>query len=613
MKKILAKALALALALSVFAGCSGGNSSSSTGSEPGTSGAASGGESSTSGAASGGESSTGGEDSNGEKKIFYGSSVNAAANIGPHDASSTSDSELTDLTVASFYRYVATEDRQSAVLTTNLAADLPKQIDDYTWQIAIDERACWETGEPITADTFIQSWKYGLDPIMLHSPCANLAQGTINIKNAQDYYTQGDTNAVAWEDVGIKKIDDLTVEITTEQRYNQQEVMRFFVSRVTAPVHLETYEKNMNDTKTATLYGTEKEYFVSNGPFILTTWNKGNERVFEKNPNYLHADEIKLDGIVYKIVQDDGTLLQMFESGQIDSLELTTDGYKKYEEDPRVVAYGTRSTRQIEFNVSNTEKPILGNKKFRQAIYYAIDRETMAELGSQRPAPFYITDFCVAYGDGTKFRDLPESQSYVPANNGYDPEKAKQLFDEACAEVGQTDKLTLTLNYFEAREDVKMMSEFLQKSLPEVFGADKFELKLQGLTGTIIFDTMRNCHEDNNAYELSWSSWSWGSADFEPARIFEPFQSTYTRRLANYGNTQMDELYTAARSEEIRLDEKKSVEKAQQMEALLIDEVLVAPVFQIVEKMIFSDRVITPVDKLVSGLGWGVAYYDIEM
>lgn len=582
MKKILAKVLALALTLGALAGCSGNSGSTgSTGSE--------------------------------EKKIFYGSSVNSAASASPHDASSTSDSEITDLTVASLYRYVASEDRQGAVLTTNLAADLPVQIDEYTWQIAIDERACWETGEPITADTFIQSWKYGLDPIMLHSPCANLAQGTINIKNAQDYYTQGDSNTVAWEDVGVRKVDDLTVEIITEQRYNQQEVMRFFVGRVTAPVHLETYEKNMNETKTATLYGSEKEYFVGNGPFILTSWNKGNERVFEKNPLYLHADEIKLDGIVYKIVQDDGTLLQMFESGQIDCLELTTDGYKKYEEDPRVVAYGTRSTRQIEFNISNTEKPILNNKKFRQAVYYAIDRETMAALGSHNPAPFFLTDFCVAYTDGTKFRDLPESQAYVPANNGYDPTKAKELFDEACAEVGQTDKLTLTLNYFEAREDVKMMSEFLQKSLPKIFGEDKFELKLQGLTGTIIFEVMRNCHNDPNAYELSWSSWSWGSADFEPARIFEPFQSTYTRRFSNYGNTQMDTLYQQARSEEIRLDEKKSSKLAQEMEQILIGEVLVAPVFQIVEKMIFSDRVITPVDKLVSGLGWGVAYYDIEV
>ncbi len=601
LKRTLAKALALALTLGVLAGCSGNNPSSSAAGGSEGSGASQG------GSASGGEASSGGE------KIFYGSSVNAAANISPHDASSTSDSELTDLVVASLYRYVATEDRQGAALTTNLAADLPAQIDDYTWQIKIDERACWETGEPITADTFIQSWKYGLDPIMLHSPCANLAQGTINIKNAQAYYTQGDSNSVAWEDVGVKAVDELTLQIETEQRYNQQEVMRFFVGRVTAPVYLEMYEKHMNETKTATLYGSEKEYFVSNGPFILTSWNKGNERVFEKNPNYLHAEDIKLDGIVYKIVQDDGTLLQMFESGQIDRLELTTDGYKKYEEDPRVVAYGTRSVRQIEFNTSNTEKPILANKKFRQAFYYAIDRETMASLGSHNPAPFYITDFCVAYADGTKFRDLPESQAYVPANNGFDPDKAKQLFDEACAEVGQTDKLVLTLNYFEAREDVKMMSEFLQKSLPEVFGQDKFELKLQGLTGTIIFDVMRNCQTDNNAYELSWSSWSWGSADFEPARIFEPFQSTYTRRLSNYNNTQIDTLFQEARSEAVRLDEKESVKHAQQMEEILIDEVLVAPVFQIVEKMIFSDRVITPVDKLVSGLGWGVPYFDIEL
>lgn len=601
LKRTLAKALALALTLGVLAGCSGNNPSSSAAGGSEGSGASQG------GSASGGETSSGGE------KIFYGSSVNAAANISPHDASSTSDSELTDLVVASLYRYVATEDRQGAALTTNLAADLPTQIDDYTWQIKIDERACWETGEPITADTFIQSWKYGLDPIMLHSPCANLAQGTINIKNAQDYYTQGDSNSVAWEDVGLKVIDDKTFEVVTEQRYTQNEVMRFFSGRVTAPVRLDMYESMMNETKTSTLYGTEADKFISNGPFILTGWTKGNERTFEKNPNYLHADDINLDKIVVKIVNDNGTLLQMFESGQLDRLELTTEGYKKYEEDPRVVSYSNRVVRQIEINRSSTEKPILGSKKFRQALFYAIDRETLAKMTDHSPAPYYVSTFSVAYDTGKKFRDLPETQAYTPANNGYDAEKAKQLFDEACAEVGQTGKLELTLNYYDSRDDVKMMSEYLQKSLPEIFGADKFELKLQALPSASLFETMRNCHNDDNAYELSWASWSWGSGDEEPGRIFEPYQSTYSRRLSNYGNEKLDTLYQALRSEEVRLDTAKCIEMAQEMEQLAIDEVFVVPVFQVVNKIIFSDRVITPVDTEVPGLEWGLAYFDLDL
>lgn len=580
MKRTLTRFLALALSLSILAGCSSG--------------------------------SGGGNSSNDEKKIYYDSSTTAAANINPHEATSTYDSEITRYTVAAAYRYVPSDDRQSAVIVPNLAADLPKQIDDYTWQITLDERACWQDGTPITAEDMVQSMKYGLDPLMMHQPCANLAQGTINIKNAQEYYMQGTDNNVSWDDVGLKTIDKLTFQVTTEQKYTQNEVMRFFTGRVTAPVKLDMYEALMNDSKTSTLYGTEADKFVSNGPFILTGWTKGNERTFEKNPNYLHADDIKLDEIVVKIINDNGTLLQMFESGQLDRLELTTEGYKKYEEDPRVVSYGNRVVRQIEINRSSTEKPILGNQKFRQALYYAIDRQTLAEMTDHIPAPYYISTFSVAYNTGKKFRDLPESQAYVPDNYGFDKEKAKRLFDEACAEVGQTGKLTLTLNYYDSRDDVKMMSEYLQKSLPEIFGTDKFELKLQSLPSASLFETMRNCHNDNNAYELSWASWSWGSGDEEPGRVFEPFQSTYSRRLSNYGNTQMDALYQSFRSEEVRLDTGKCIEMAQEMEQILLDEVLIIPVFQVVEKIIFTDRVITPVDKMVPGLDWGLAYFDLE-
>ena len=95
----------------------------------------------------------------------------------------------------------------------------------------------------------------------------------------------------------------------------------------------------------------------------------------------LHADEIKLDGVNVKVVNDTGTQMQMFESGQVDYISLSADGYAKYEEDPRTVIYGSRVVRQIEINRSSTEKPILGNQKFRQALYYATDRETFGQFG----------------------------------------------------------------------------------------------------------------------------------------------------------------------------------------------------------------------------------------
>lgn len=42
------------------------------------------------------------------------------------------------------------------------------------------------------------------------------------------------------------------------------------------------------------------------------------------------------------------------------------------------------------------------------------------------------------------------------------------------------DKLTLTMHYSDT-ELMAQMSEFLQQSWPKLFGADRFELKLQAM------------------------------------------------------------------------------------------------------------------------------------
>lgn len=547
------------------------------------------------------------------EKIFRTLSVMAASTINPHIASTSYDDEICSLVNATLYGYEAGADRNSAVLAPMLAADEPKQMDEdgKVWQIAIDPDAKWSNGESITADTFVYSFKMALDPVLLNPPAISLAKNYIEIENGEEYYTQlADDKEVAWEDVGIKKVDDLTLEITTKYSYSDQDVMRHFTPRVTQPVYEEMYEALMNDSKTGTTYGTDKDKALFAGPFVLDEWIKGSERVFSKNPEFLHADKIKLDGVNYRIVNDPGTQLQMFENDELDLIDLSAEGYLKYEEDPRVVVYPSRVIRQVEINRGSTEKPILGNLDFRQALYFAQDRATMAELGKQAPAPYYVSTNSVAYADGTKFRELPGANEYVPANNGYDPDKAVELFNKAMEAEG-LDKISLTLNYYDSREDVKMMAEYQQKSLQELFGPDRFELKLQALPSNQLFDTMKSFRENPSAYDLSWGAWSWSATDFSPNRAFEVFQSDYGRANAPYGNKELDRLYLESTSEEVRLDEVKRAEYAMEMEKLYIEDVLALPIFEVINKSIFSDRMVLPVDTYQSGLGWGIKYFDI--
>jgi hypothetical protein len=49
-----------------------------------------------------------------------------------------------------------------------------------------------------------------------------------------------------------------------------------------------------------------------------------------------------------------------------------------------------------------------------------------------------------------------------------------------------------------------------------------------------------------------------------------------------------------------------------QLEKDLIDDVMIIPIFEVVNKDMFSERVRTAVDQYQSGLGWGFAYIEIQ-
>lgn len=597
-RKLLIMCLVFAMMLSVFTACGGGKQ-----------------ETTETPTESGGEAASTETTTPEGEKIYRLLSVMAASTANPHIASSTYDDEISSLINGNLYMTAPNETRDAVAYLPNLAAGEPEMVDEEgkVWHIKIDERAKWANGEPINADTFMYSWKMGLDPNLLNPPGISLAKNHIEIVNAEAYYTQvANETEVDWEDVGIKKIDDYTIEITTVQKYLPIDVMRHFYTRVTMAVYEPMYEELMNDTRTVTAYGTDVDKIVAAGPFILTDWVKGSERVFVKNEDYLHKDMIKLDGINYKVVQDSGTQLQMFENGELDYLELSAAGLSKYEQDPRLKEFPTRSVRQVEINRVHPDKPYLGNKNFRQALYYAQDRETMAKLGNHVPAQYYVPTTSTAYEDGTRFRDLPETAEYLPENYGYNPEKALELFNKALEEEG-IDKVSLTLNYYESREDVKMMAEYQQKSMTELFGADRFELKLQAMPNNQLFEQMKASQNDYKSYDLSWGSWSWSASDYSPNRQFEMFQSDYPRRNSNYGNAELDRLYKESVTEENRLDEKKRVEYAMEMEKVYIDDVLAIPVFQAMGQALFSDRVILPTDVYDITLGWGVKYMDIDL
>lgn len=560
--------------------------------------------------ASGNETTgAGGSQPSGEKKIFNWSSTNSASNISPYEG----NTEIIDYIHANLYRYVANEARDAAVLAPDLAAKEPYTEDGYTWTIELNPDAKWANGDPINADTFMYSWKMALDPKISYATPSGLAKNFIEVAGAYDYYTQGSTGVpVDWEDVGFKKVDDHTLSVTATEKYTAVDVMRHFQMRYTGPVYEPLYEAGMNSDRTATTYGTETDQIMSCGPFQLVSWTKGTERIFERNLNYIHADEIKLDGMDVRVVQDELTQLELFQNGEIDYLQLGSNGEERYGDDPRTYTYESGVVRGIEINFENPDKPYLNNLNFRKALYYGIDRSPVAKVTGNIPADYFLPTSYAMYADGTKFRDLPGASDYLKPNASYDPELAKEYFEKALAETGVS-KVSLNLIYNEAVEDLRAASEYIQSSLTDVFGADKFELNIAAMNNSAAVELMRTSQQGpTNGWDLCWGGWDLTAAVFYPNRKFEVYLSTDSRRFSQYNDKVLDELYAQSISEECRLDEKKRGEITVEMEKELLDQVLQVPVYQQVSKYIHSDRVILAVEDRLNILGFGWIYMDME-
>lgn len=545
-------------------------------------------------------------------KILNLSLTAAATTLNAHVTELT-EVEIIDYVQACLYQWVPSADRKTHFLAPELAAGKPVAgADGTTWQIRINQKAKWANGDPITADAFIYAWKMAMDPKMLNTPGGTTSgKNYITVKNALEYYTQVSAGKpLAWSEVGMKKLDDYTIQITTVGKFTQQEVMQHFAWRTTGPVYEKYYEAGMDASRRTTQYGTKIDKYMASGPFRIKSWSSGADIVLEKNPRYINADSIRLDGMKFRVVADAGTRLQLFEKGELDYAPLTLSTIAKYEDDPRLVSYDSPNIRCIEINRTNPEKPILRNRNFLRALYYAMDRKAMARLVYAIPAPLIISTRSIALDDGTKYRELPVAKANVPENNGYNPKLAKEYFDKALAEE-KLSKLVLQLNYFETIDVTKVLSEYLQKRLVQVFGQDKFELKLQGSAKAL--DIMKaSIAKEPAAYELSWMGWALTAEAFSPAAKFQVYLSDSSRRVANYGNKDIDGLYAEAISDEARGDNERVAKLAAQMERIFRDEVLSIPVIQVQNYVLISDRVQTACLENQPGFAtWGWEFADI--
>ncbi len=535
--------------------------------------------------------------------------VNAdISTLNGHMYSMSRDSDAADMVAIYLYRSFIGPDYKFQ-RRPEFAADFPQQMDDSreVWQIPLRKGLTWENGDPLNADTVMYSYKMLIDPKLLNTRASYFNSNTITIKNGSEY-TKGECE---WEDVGLKKIDDYTIELTTVGPVTADEIVTHLCFNCSmAMVHEPTYEAAMNADRTATMYGTSKDTYMSAGSFFLKEWIPGASVTYVKNPNWVYADEIWAHEVTERVVTDNSTTLQMFLNGEIDYVSLGAEEYLQYKEDPRLIESDATSMYHITVNMKNPDNPILDNLNFRKALYHGTDRVAVAQIGSAIPA-WYIQPQMVI-GDlstGETFRQLQEKihPEYTPKNWAYDPALAKECFDKALEETG-IDHVTVELLFSTDNSKYKACSEYLQKAWAELFGADRFTLEIQGMPNSQVTATKKSWKDNASAYDLGWGGWS--TSKIAPWNGYNVWRSTYAQKNEPYFQPELDELWVKANQTEERFDKEKQLEMAFQMEQIMLRDLPIIPIMENPNRYLKSDRVIlpTPDNSYIVNVGFGWKY-----
>lgn len=420
-RKILAMVMALALLCATFAAC---GDTSGTSSSAGTSSTAS--DSGDSSAAEEGETATGGS----------GGTLNMRNTMEPTSLNTLLAAYAYDFTPINAMIECLYRDDENDVPQPAGAETVDISDDKLVYTFHLREDATWSNGDPVVATDYEFAWQQALNPEV----ASDYAYMLYFIHNAQPYFN----GEVEWSEVGVKVIDDYTLEVTLDNPLPY--ATDLFAFPTLAPINQKFYEEVGADK-----YATDAEYFCCNGMYELTEWSHNSQIVFQKREDYWNADAVGPDEIVYKIITDSQAGLNSYLSREIDYTDLDS-GEVVQQAEAAGFEVGVKPARSSYYLIVNTEDEFMSNQNLRLALAYSIDKQALVDTVYQndnQPMTSFTPPAIMgaAGADGPSFQEaLLEERGEMYPGSG-DLEKAQEYLQAALEELGCTvDELNLSID-----------------------------------------------------------------------------------------------------------------------------------------------------------------------
>ena len=364
------------------------------------------------------------------------------------------------------------ESNPKGELVPCIAEEWGSEDGGLTWTFKVREGVKWvDVNGNEKADCNAQDFATGLEWVLnfYKNDSNNTAMPIEMIKGAKEYYeytkTLSEDEAKALtagegskfrEMVGLETPDDHTVvyHCVTEKPY---------FDSLASYVALYPLSQGMVDELGGAdaVKAMNNENMWYNGCYTMTSYIQGNEKVFTKNPMYWDTECKRFDTVTTKMVESDDVAYQLYESGEIDYVQLGESRINTIAKDPNNALYNylvpdvpSKYSYQMQLNYNKKNEDgtpdtnwntAIANEAFRLSWWYGLDlsnyyKRTNAIDPMSCENNFFTMKGLVYTSDGTEYTELVRQEMGLPELNGktmvrLDADKAAQYKKQAMEEL----------------------------------------------------------------------------------------------------------------------------------------------------------------------------------
>jgi oligopeptide transport system substrate-binding protein len=325
-------------------------------------------------------------------------------------------------------------DDETSEVIPELATEWESNEDGTVWTFHLRDDVPWVKHNPATGETEIVMDEEGNPRMVNAHDVEYAAKRTLNpetgsdyayvlyiIEGAMAYNTAEETDP---ETVGVKALDDWTVEFTLRQPAG------YFPGIASMWVVRPVYQPVIEEWGARWI---EPGYIVTNGPYVLDEWAHEDHMVFLKNPHYYDADDIQIERVYAVMIVEASTSMAMYENNELDVTGPPLEDMDRIKEDPELSEELTIQPRLCTYYYGFTNnKPPFDDPLVRKAFSAAIDRQSLIDnvtKGGQLPANTFAPPGI--------FGNVAQDPEIAPW--ALDAELGKQKAQEWLAEAGYPD------------------------------------------------------------------------------------------------------------------------------------------------------------------------------